>query len=105
MVLISGRFTPEYIDSEANGRLMSHQLKTMFGDGLHTLEHFEAAYEPLRSSNFLALNKTAVAKQQKAAAPARAEAERSRNVALGEDELYSMDMDELRMRGLGVWNK
>jgi len=58
-----------------------------------------------RSSNFLALNKTEVAKQEKAAAKARAEAERSRNVALSEDELYSMGMDELRMRGLGVWNK
>lgn len=77
----------------------------MFGDCLHTLEHFEAAYQALRRSDFLALNKTEVARQEKAAAKARAEAERSRDVALSEDELWSMDLDELRMRANGVWNK
>lgn len=83
----------------------AHQLQTMFGDCLHTLEHFEAAYQTLRSSNFLALNATEVKKQERAAAKARAEAERTRSVALSEDELYSMDLDELRMRANGVWGK
>jgi hypothetical protein len=92
---------PEYVDSDANGQLMNHQLKTMFGDCLHTPEHFEAADQALRSSNFLAHNKAEVAKQEKAAAKARAEEERARRAAraFNEDSAYgSLSMDELRQR-------
>lgn len=95
---------PEFLDTQANGELMNHESKRMFGEGAYTVAHYEQAYQSLRSSNFLALNKTEVAKQEKAAAKQHAEAERAR-VSLSEDELYAMDMDELRMRATGVWNK
>ena len=87
---------PEYVDNEANAKLMQHELFNRFGAGRHSLEQFEQAYEALRASNFLALNKVEVAKQQKAAAKQRYEAERARSGTPSEDELYSMDMDSLR---------
>jgi hypothetical protein len=87
---------PEVKDTPANGQLFKHELNRMFGDCLHTVDHFEAAYESLRASNFLALNKAEVEKQQKAAAKQRYEAERARSVEPSMDELYSMSLDDLR---------
>lgn len=92
---------PEFLDTQANGQLMNHQLNTMFGDGLHTLEHFEAAYQSLRASNFLNLDQKIVREQQKEAARARAEQERARIAAraFDEDSAYgSLSMDELRQK-------
>lgn len=89
---------PEYIDNKANAALMKHEMQRMFGSGLHTLENFEAAYESLRESDFLALNKTELSKQQKAAAKQRYEAERARSAMPSEDELSAMPLDEIRMR-------
>ena len=68
---------PEILDTKANGELFRHELHRMFGEGsLLTVNEYEAAYESLRASNFLALNKAEVAKQQKAADKARYEAQR-----------------------------
>jgi len=87
---------PEFLDTQANGQLFNHELNVMFGECLYTMEHYEAAYESLRKTNFLALNKTEDAKRQKAAAKARAEAEKAKSVEPSEAELYSMSMEDLR---------
>jgi hypothetical protein len=87
---------PEYVDSKANSELMRHQLKTQFGECLYTLEHYESAYEALRASNFLALDQKEVAKQNRAEAKARAEAERARSVPPTEQQLYEMPLEDLR---------
>lgn len=87
---------PEYKDTNANAALMTHELNRMFGPGLHPLEHYEKAYESLRSSNFLALDQAELKKQQKAAAKQRFEQERSRSVTPSEQELYDMPLDDLR---------
>jgi hypothetical protein len=87
---------PEFLDTTANGQLMNHELKRMFGDCLHTFDQYEAAYESLRASNFLALNKAEVEKQRKAAAKARVEVERARSVEPSLDELWAMPLEDLR---------
>jgi hypothetical protein len=86
----------EYLDTPANGQLMNHQLRTLYGETLYTLEHFEAAYQALRASGFLALDKKKVAEQERAAAKARVQAELARSVPKSEDELYSMPLEDLR---------
>jgi hypothetical protein len=94
---------PEVLDTQANGELFNHELSRMFpGVALHPIEHFEQAYASLRASNFLALNKAEVAKQQKAANKQLYDAERAQSVTPSEDALYQMDMQELRMRADGV---
>ena len=90
---------PEILDTKANVDLFVHELKRMFGEGsLLTVNEYEAAYASLRASNFLALNKAEVAKQQKAADKARYEAQKAQSVKPTEDEMYSMSMEEIRMR-------
>jgi hypothetical protein len=86
----------EYIDSVPNAQLMRHQLVTMFGDRQHSLGEFEQAYAALRESNFLALNKTEVARQQKEAAKQRYESERAKSVEPSEQQLYDMPLEDLR---------
>ena len=89
----------EYVDNDANALLILNQMDTMFGKGLHPLEHFESAYEYLRTNtNFLKLNQAEVARQQKAADKARYDAQRAQSVTPSEDEMYSMPMEEIRMR-------
>ena len=94
---------PEFVRNNANIDLMNHELLRTFGDVEWTLAHYDRAYESLRASNFLKLDSREVKKQEQAAAKAHAEGERSRNVALSQDELYEMDMHELRLRSDGVW--
>jgi hypothetical protein len=72
---------PEILDTKANGELFRHELNRMFGEGsLLTVNEYEAAYASLRASNFLALNKAEVARQQKAADKARYDAQRAQHL-------------------------
>jgi hypothetical protein len=89
---------PEYVDNEANAKLMQHELFNRFGAGRHSLEQFEQAYEALRASNFLKLNQAEVARQQKAAAKQRYEAQRAPSVEPSIEEIESMSLEEIRMR-------
>jgi hypothetical protein len=61
----------EFLDTPKNGELMAGTLKTMFGDCAYSTEHFEAAYNVLRVSNVLDIDKAELAKQQQAAANAQ----------------------------------
>jgi|GEM_PF-3218339 len=88
---------PEFKDSKANGLLMVHQLKTLFGEGVaYTLDDYNTAYESLRASNFLNLDEKIVKEQNVEAAKQRAAAEKARNTPKSEQELWDMPMDELR---------
>jgi hypothetical protein len=89
-------FHPELIDNNANGQAMNRTLKAMFGDCVHSVEQFEAAYRVLVANNSLALDKKVLAEQEKEAAKQRAEAQRARKVTFSEDERYSMPLEELR---------
>jgi hypothetical protein len=62
---------PEFLDVPKNANLMNDTLKAMFGDCAYTTEHFQAAYNVLRVSNVLDIDKAEVAKQQQAAANAQ----------------------------------
>jgi len=91
----------EFIDNTANAHLLLNQMNTMFGEGLHTIEHFEQAYEYLRTkTNFLKLDAKEVEKQRSAAARQRyADAravEANRITNLSEAELEALPLEEIR---------
>ena len=92
---------PEFLDTVPNGQLLVNQARTMFGEGLLTVDNFEAAYEYLRTkTNFLALNKTVLAAQQKQASKQRYAAQRASNAKritnLSEAEWETMPLEEIR---------
>jgi hypothetical protein len=92
---------PEFVDNEANGQLLVNQARTMFGNGLITIEMYESAYQYLReNTNFLRLNKVVLAAQEKQAAKQRytnaRAAEAARITNLSEAELEAMPLDEIR---------
>lgn len=88
---------PEFIDNTANAHLLLNQVNTMFGEGLHTVDHFEQAYEYLRTkTNFLKLDKTVIAAQEKQAAKQRYEQERARSVTPTEQDLYNLPLEDLK---------
>jgi len=92
---------PEVMDNTANARLLLNQMNTMFGEGLHTLDHFEQAYEYLRTkTDFLKLDRNVLAAQQRQAAnqryaQARA-AEAARITNLSEAALEALPLEEIR---------
>ena len=87
---------PEYVDNDPNAHLLLNQARTMFGNGVITIKQFESAYEYLRTNtNFLKLDPKELAKQQKAADKARFDAAQQ-PVTPSEQELYDMDLDDLR---------
>ena len=61
----------EFLDTPKNGKLMSDTLKAMFGDCAYTTEQFESAYNVLRVSNSLDIDKAEEVKQQQKAADAK----------------------------------
>jgi|SRR5579864_2349337 len=92
---------PEWIDNQANSQLLVNQAKTMFGDGLLTVDNFESAYRYLREhTNFLALNKTVLAAQQKQASKQRYAAQRAAEANhitnLSEAQLEALPLEEIR---------
>jgi hypothetical protein len=89
---------PEIYDTQRNAELFKHELHRMFGESLLTVNEYEAAYESLRASNLLSLNKTEVEKQRKAADKARYAAQKAQTVTPSEQDLYDMPLDELRRR-------
>jgi len=95
---------PEIIDSDVNAQLLLNQVNTMFGDVLHTVDHWEAAYDYLRTrSNFLKLDKTVLAAQQKQAAKQRFDSEKARTTAITfdpNDDYSSMSLEEIKARAI-----
>ena len=92
---------PEFVDTVANAQLLVNQMNTMFGEGLHTVDHFEQAYEHLRTkTNFLKLDNAVLAAQQRQAAKQRYAQARAASAAritnLSEAELENMSLDEIR---------
>ena len=88
---------PEYVDNQANASLMQHEMNTMFGEGLHTLEHFEMAYASLRKTNFLSLDRTVLAAQAKQSAKQRYATESARIAGPTEEEMYAMPLEDIRI--------
>ncbi len=96
---------PEIKDTVANAKLFVHEMDRTFGPGRHPIAHFEAAYESLRASNFLALDQKELAKQQKASAKARYDAsyatDKERIVANAfdpNDGYETISLEEIRKR-------
>jgi hypothetical protein len=93
---------PEVVDSVPNARILVNQVRTMFGDGLITINMFEQAYQYLREkTDFLALDKTVLAAQQKQAAKQRYEAEKARTSHTSFDpnaDYSSLSLDEIKRR-------
>jgi len=87
---------PEVIDNLANAKLFVHEMDRMFGPGRHPIAHFEAAYESLRASNFLALDQKELAKQQKAASKQRYQTAKVLSAMPSEEELYAMPLEDLK---------
>ncbi len=92
----------ELCDTKANGQLLLNQANTMFGEGLHTVAHFEQAYNHLRTkTDFLRIDKTVEAAQKRQAAKQHFEAETARTAqrAFNPNEDYSvMSLEEMRQR-------
>jgi hypothetical protein len=90
----------EVSNTIANGRLLLNQANTMFGKRVHTVEHFEAAYQYLRTeTDFLKIDKTVEAAKQREAAKQHFEAETARTAerAFNPNEDYStMSLEEMR---------
>jgi len=87
---------PEVKDTVANAKLFVHEMDVRFGKGRHPIEHFEAAYESLRASGFLALDEKEVAKQQKAFAKQHYDVAKALSVTPTEEEMYALPLEELR---------
>jgi hypothetical protein len=92
---------PEFLDTVANAQLLVNQMNSMFGEGLHPIEHFEQAYEYLHTkTNFLKLDKTVLAAQQKQASKQRyadsRAAEANRITNLSEAQLEALSLEEIR---------
>ena len=92
---------PEFVDNVPNAKLIVNQMDTMYGKGVHTLAHFEGAFQYLReNTNFLKLDKTVLAAQEKQAAKERFNAERERmsTTVFNESVAATLPLDELRRR-------
>jgi hypothetical protein len=101
---------PEFVKNQVNYDLMNHELLVRFGDIEWTLAHYDAAYQSLRSSNFLKLNPAVLAKQTNSDAQTRAAAERARTAIPSEEQMEGMSKAELRMRAtelgaIRAWGK
>jgi type IV secretory pathway VirJ component len=91
----------EFIDHPANADKMNKALSAMYGERVYTVEEFECAYNALRANKALEIDQAEVVKQQQAAANAakRAKAVATKaNVEPTIEDMYSMPLDELRMR-------
>jgi hypothetical protein len=94
---------PEYLDTDANAKLIRHQLKTN-GATSPSLEDFELAYTQLCESGFLLLNEKVLEQQTDGEAQRMADAFKNR-VEPTEEDLEKMSKTELRQRAMGVWGK
>ncbi len=76
-VFIAGH--PEWRNTKENIALLNHELVSRFGVREYTIPHYEEAYASLRASNFLNLDKNALAAQEKQAAKEKFNAEKARS--------------------------
>jgi hypothetical protein len=86
----------EFLDTEANGQAMNRTLQAMYGDVAFTLEQMENAYAVLRANTMLDVDQAVIVKQEQAAANERAKAARERSAGHSMEELYEMDLEDLR---------
>jgi hypothetical protein len=87
---------PEFLDTESNGQAMNRTLQVLYGDTTFTPEHFEQAYAVLRANGMLDVDQAVIVQQEQAAADERAKAARERSVGHSMEELYEMDLEDLR---------
>lgn len=88
---------PEYIDSEANGNLMRHQLASNgVLEDVATVHDFEKAYNDLRASGLLKLNPKELEKQR--AEELKQMAAKAFDNQPSEEEMEKMPLEELRRR-------
>jgi hypothetical protein len=87
---------PEWIDSEENGKALTCTAVAMFGQGVWSVQQYEAAYRVACANNLLVLNQAEIAKQKKAALKQRAAAERSRIINLPEEQLENLSLEDFR---------
>lgn len=87
---------PEYINNEHNKKLMLHQV----GRANPSFKELEVAYQQLRASDLLQLDRAEVVKEE-----AKADLERARGIRTtpySEEELEAMPLDQLRSVCNGV---
>lgn len=95
--------SPWYADNQRNAHLMKMQLAANgFSEDTATIEQFEICGRQLRESGLLTLNKAAVAKEHVAEVAQRA-ADATKQPgsvfdSTSEDEMYNLDLDEVRRR-------
>jgi hypothetical protein len=95
---------PEFIDHPLNGRQLINQVRTMYGTSTPTLEMLETAYRDLLPTGLLDIDKAELARQKDLSDTQRAkEIKDAGGVYVhnhpSEEEMYSMDMEQLRMLG------
>lgn len=93
---------PDYRDSIHNGKLLTNQLRSNGVTGVASIEQLEIADRDLQASGLLERNPKQVAKQQEQAIRARAEAAVAEGGSVWdqatEDDMYEMDLEEVRKR-------
>lgn len=99
---------PEVLDSTKNGELFKHEMNRMFGECLHTVEHYEAAYQSLRASNLVQIDKAKDESRRRAADKQRYDAQKEPSIAqipfdkmtpTQLQQLETMPLEELRRLG------
>lgn len=91
---------PEFSDTHFNAKLMRQQLANNgVLEGAATIADYETAYQQLRGSGLLSLNKVAVNKQHQETL--RQEASEALQAEPTEEEMYAMPMAELEKRARG----
>lgn len=101
---------PWYVDNKHNAHLMKMQLAANgFSEDTATIEQFEICGRQLRESGLLTLNKSAVAKEHVAEVAQRAsEAVKQPGSVFDnttEDEMYNLDLEEVRRRANAVMGR
>lgn len=91
---------PEYIDNTKNGNTMRAAFN-LFNITTPTQEQYEEVYERCRAQGLLELDQKVLQQQRNEAARNKAEAFRVANTMPSEEEMYAMDINELRRRGGG----
>lgn len=92
---------PEFVQSKENIALMNHQLRSKFGVRLYNVADYEECFADLRVSNFVKIDKTVVAAQERQAAKERYDAAKARTAerTFNPNANYEdMSLEELRNR-------
>lgn len=92
---------PEYLDTKKNGDTMRAAFG-LLNITTPTQQQYEEVYERCRAQGLLELDPKVLKQQREAATQRKAEAFRAANTMPSEEEMYEMDMTELRLRANGI---